>query len=125
MQHKFWFFYLALVLLLSGVAYVAISDDTNVPLALSDSEMAVLQATGQDEDCRPHRPGCPRITCDPTSYFGRNQKPFYLKRCVSGYPGHNCTQGGTRKKDACLTDYYVNFCNTKYGTSRRRDLECN
>jgi hypothetical protein len=124
MQHKFWFFYLAFVLLLSGVAYVAISDDTDVPLALSDSEMAVLQATGQDEKCKSHRPGCDRTTCDTTYYLGISTKPFYKKRCVSDYPGYNCTYGGTRKRDACLTTVYTDYCNNKFLTSRYTELEC-
>ena len=123
MQHKFWFFYLALVLLLSGVAYVAISDDTNVPLALSDSEMAVLQATGVDEKCEPHRPGCVKTACDPTYLEGIELKPFYLKRCVSN-TGYTCTYGGARKRDSCLTIVYTNYCNKKLHTSRSRDLEC-
>lgn len=124
MQHKFWFSYLAFVLLLSGVAYVAISDDTDVPLALSDSEMAVLQATGINEDCKSHIPGCSNSTCDSSYYFGSDQESRYLSRCVSGHPGHNCTTGGARKKDKCLYTYYVNHCNTQYGTYLERDYEC-
>ena len=37
MKTQFWACYLALVLLLSGLAYIAISDASHVPLVLSDA----------------------------------------------------------------------------------------
>ena len=43
MNAKFWVIYLVLVIFLSGMAYIAISEDTDVPLALSDDDMEKLQ----------------------------------------------------------------------------------
>lgn len=124
MQHKFWFFYLAFVLLLSGVAYVAISDDTNVPLALSDSEMAVLQATGVDEDCMDWMPGCKNTTCDPANFIGTTETALSIRKCVY-WPGETCSQAGQPDdEDACEVEQYVDHCNTKVNTSIRKTFTC-
>lgn len=64
MKSKFWVYYFTLVLLLSGLAYVATSNVSDVPFALSDSEMAVLRATGSDQKCvRQSEPGCDDSKC--------------------------------------------------------------
>ena len=66
MKNKFWVYYLTLVLFLSGLTYVAISDVSDVPLALSDSEMAALHAAGiTNQRCmRANEPGCDNSACD-------------------------------------------------------------
>ena len=51
MKTQFWACYIALVLLLSGLAYIAISDASHVPLVLSDSEMAELRGAASDQRC--------------------------------------------------------------------------
>ena len=64
MKHKFWVYYLTLVLLFSGLAYVAISDDADVPLALSDSEMSVLRGTLANYRCVDDASnGCANTSC--------------------------------------------------------------
>ncbi len=124
MQYKFWFFYLAFVLLLSGVAYVAISDDTDVPLALSDSEMAVLQATGLDEKCMDWMPGCENTSCDPANFFGTSQQALSIRKCVSN-PGHTCYQAGqVGDQESCVITIYLDHCTTKVTTFRAQTDTC-
>ena len=116
MQKKFWFFYLAFVLLLSGVAYVAISDDTNVPLALSDSEMAVLQATGADEECKDWMPGCNTTSCNPSTYSGTARSSLWIDKCMHA-PGETCSQAGQwNDQRACRVEEWENHCRDKTST---------
>ena len=124
MKHKFWFSYLALVLLLSGLAYVAISDDTDVPLALSDSEMAVLQATGWNEKCMDWMPGCENISCDPANFFGISQEALSIRKCVSK-PNHTCSQAGqVGDQESCVITIYLDHCTTKVATFRAQVATC-
>ncbi len=124
MQHKFWFSYLALVLLLSGLAYVAISDDTDVPLALSDSEMAVLHATGTNEKCWDFRPGCNTSSCDPTYYDGRKRRALNIRKCYTK-TGYICRSAGlSNAQESCVVTLYTNHCQDKGRTYRERTYDC-
>ena len=70
MKTKFWVIYLLVVTLLSGVAYIAISDDSDLPLTLSESEMAALQGATytpgfQNSWCQYNgAEGCWKATCE-------------------------------------------------------------
>jgi len=65
MKTKFWIHYLAFVLLLTGVGYFAIANISDVPLALSESEMASLRGTvGENSKCiRSSERGCANTEC--------------------------------------------------------------
>ena len=109
MKPKFWFSYLALVLLLSGVAYFAISDDTDVPLALSDAEMSLLQGTGADQKCVSEA-GCSNTPCDTENYYGRTSYSIPHKHCRN-YNGWNCSwRGEPDAQQSCRVAIYKNYC---------------
>ncbi len=124
MKHKFWFSYLALVLLLSGLAYVAISDDADVPLALSDSEMTLLQATGVDERCRDNMIGCNNTTCDPAFFFGTAKERRLLRKCMSATNWICNSAGFWNDQDKCEVTYYVNHCQTEIGPAMEHAHNC-
>lgn len=103
MKPKFWFYYLTLVLLFSGLAYVAISDVSDVPLALSDSDMAALQGTageGANRRCMNHQSGCTTIPCKSgVATFG-----YPYRECFN-WTGYYCNQTGNMQT-ICETIYY-------------------
>ena len=107
MKHKFWISYLTLVLLLSAVAYVAISDETDVPLALSDSEMAELRGTGYNERCvLDAADGCTDLSCEDAPY-GLARYSRKINACRS-YNGWSCNSRGTQV--SCRIVYYDSGC---------------
>lgn len=109
MKHKFWFSYLAVVFLLSGLAYVAISEDTDVPLALSDTEMSILQGMGSDQKCV-SQSGCSYTPCDTSNYYGRTSYSISHKDCRN-YNGWNCSRrGGPNAQKSCRIAVYRNYC---------------
>lgn len=124
MKHKFWFAYLALILLLSGLAYVAISDDADVPLALSDSEMAVLHATGINEKCWDFRPGCNNTSCDPTYEYGSERERIHIRACYEK-KNHICSMAGqSTDQPSCKVTVYTDYCQKKGRIYRERTYSC-
>jgi len=109
MKTKFWSYYLAFVLFLCGMAYVAISDDTDMPLALSDSEMAELRGTGSDERCiRSSEPGCDNTSCQPPDY--KATYGYRYNECQS-YNGWTCSYRGPHSAQTlCRTVPYDSGC---------------
>ena len=114
MKAKFWFSYLALVLLLSAIAYVAISEETDVPLTLSDEDMAVLRGTGADEKCiLSSSPGCTTNTsCSSPTY--RKTYGYNFNDCQD-YTDSTCSWRGPHDAQTlCVTVPYDSGCNN-YG----------
>ena len=110
MKHKFWVYYLTLVLLFSGLAYVAISDDADVPLALSDSEMSVLRGTLANYRCVDNATfGCADSDCDQDP-FGIQTRGQWYNDCRH-YPDYNCNfRGPANAQITCRKLVYINNC---------------
>ena len=123
MKHKFWVSYLALVLLLSGLTYVAISDDTDVPLALSDTEMSLLQGTGSDQKCVSQK-GCTNTPCDPENRYGRSSYGIPHKDCRN-YNGWSCSRrGNPDEQKSCRVSVKKDFCKTYVKTVYNELEDC-
>ena len=121
MNRKFWFSYLAFVLLLSGVAYVAISDETDMPLVLTDSEMAELRGTGYNERCILNATdGCSSFSCEDAPY-GMAQYSHKINACRS-YSGYHCSSRGTQTY--CTIVYYDSSCSNYQKPYKQTTSDC-
>lgn len=124
MKHKFWVYYLTLVLLFSGLAYVAISDDADVPLALSDSEMSVLRGTLANYRCVDNASnGCANSTCqqDP---FGEATYGQSYNDCRSPADTDCNFKGPADAQPTCRRVIYENNCTQQIGIIVDRIQNC-
>ena len=117
MKTKFWVIYLVVVTLLSGVAYVAISEDTDVPLALSDADMEKLRATAiPNSECLRNRPACDGIisyTCQAAPrglvFIPGND----YRKCYPNYTNFTCHQHNAIQEH-CYYEAWNWNCTQKY-----------
>ena len=66
MKYKFWAIYLAITVLFTGIGYFALGNVSDIPLALSESEMDVLRGTspGSNRKClASNEEGCTDSKC--------------------------------------------------------------
>ena len=111
MKNKFWVYYLAFVSLLTGIGYFAIANVSNVPLTLSDSEMAFLRGTvGSDERCiRSSRLGCENSDCNQPP-IGQATYGSEFNECQS-WNGWYCDYRGPMDAQVlCRIVYYTANC---------------
>lgn len=111
MKYKFWVIYLAIVFLFTGIGYFAISNVSDIPMALSDSEMAVLRGTvGSDRKCvLSAEPGCTNGECEDTP-TGLATYGYRYNDCVP-YTGWYCNYWGPNDAQImCRSVYYLPDC---------------
>lgn len=114
MKYKFWTIYIAIVTLFAGIGYFALADVSDIPLALSESDMATLRgAVGSDERCIiKSEPGCTDSNCHTTprtlATYG-----YYFNDCQS-YSRWYCNywgpSTGSKAQTMCRTVYYNQDC---------------
>lgn len=116
------------VTLLSGVAYVAISEDTDVPLALSEADMEKLRATGiPNAKCLGNRPACNNTTSNscqenPYGYTYRKLLESYEK-CVTNYTNYVCNQHSA-VQEHCEFEVYNDTCTAVTFAGKLTEKDC-
>lgn len=124
MKTQFWACYIALVLLLSGLVYIALSDASHVPLVLSDSEMAELRGAASDQRCGTQNGrGCSDSTCRQTP-FGKATYGVRFDDCYWA-AGWECKWWGDHKAQVmCRNAIYKNNCGTYVKTVNDTTSDC-
>ena len=115
MKFKFWVIYLAITVLFTGIGYFALGNVSDIPLALSDSEMGALRgAAGWGEKCvkNANKLGCQTRACTPNTdnirYYG-----FPYNACVATGTYTNCNLWGEATQVVCRKVYYNKACTEK------------
>ena len=129
MKTQFWACCLALVLLLSGLAYIALTDAAPVHsdsemVVLSDSEMAELSGTASDQRCGTQNgQGCSNSTCRQTP-FGKATYGVRFDDCYWA-TGWECKWWGDHKAQViCRNAIYKNNCRTYVKTVNDTTSDC-
>jgi hypothetical protein len=110
-MRKFWVYYLAFVFMLTGVGYFAIANVSDVPLALSDSEMVLLRGTAANHKCVDDATfGCADSPCVPNTDGIASYGEWY-NDCVA-YNNSNCSFRGQPTQTICRRSQYSLDCET-------------
>ena len=108
-MRKFWVYYLTLIFLLTGVGYFAIANVSDVPLALSDSEMALLQGTAANYKCVDNATfGCTNSSCVPNTDGIASYGEWY-NDCIATN-GSRCSFRGQATQTLCRRAQYSIDC---------------
>ena len=129
MKTQFWACYLALVLLLSGLAYIALTDAAPVHsdsemVVLSDSEMAELSGTAYDQRCGTQNGrGCSDSTCRQAP-FGIATYGVWFDDCYWS-SGWECNWWGDHTAQViCRNAMYTNNCGSYSHTENDTTSDC-